>query len=216
MPIVASRLYKATWGRGFAAIYDRFLHSTEEAGLAEDREQLLARATGATLELGAGTGLNLEHYPKTLSRLVLTEPEDHMAKRLRQRAFELRPEAEVIEAPAEHLPVPDSSFDTVVSTLVLCTVPNQAASLSEVARVLKPGGRLLFLEHVRSDDERIARWQDRLHRPWRFLGAGCNCNRDTEASIRRHLEIEGVQHAEMPKAPSFVRPMILGSARAPS
>jgi ubiquinone/menaquinone biosynthesis C-methylase UbiE len=214
MPIIASRLYKATWGRAVAAVYDSFLRSTEEAGLADEREQLLVHATGATLELGAGTGLNLEHYPKTLSRLVLTEPEDHMAKRLRQRAFELRPEAEVIEAPAEHLPFPDSSFDTVVSTLVLCTVPNQAASLSEVARVLKPGGRLLFLEHVRSGDERVARWQDRLHRPWRFIGAGCNCNRDTEASIRRHLEIEGVQHGEMPKSPSFVRPKIVGSARA--
>jgi hypothetical protein len=82
--------------------------------------------------------------------------------------------------------------------------------------VLKPGGRLLFLEHVRSNDVRVARWQDRLHRPWRFIGGGCNCNRDTEASIRRHLEIEGVQHGEMPKAPAFVRPKIVGSARATS
>jgi ubiquinone/menaquinone biosynthesis C-methylase UbiE len=210
------RLYRATWGRGFAAVYERALKATEEAGLAEEREQLLTHTTGATLELGAGTGLNLEHYPRTLKRLVLTEPDPHMAKRLRQHAFELSPEAEVVEAPAEHLPFPDSSFDTAVSTLVLCTVPNQAVTLSEVARVLKPGGRLLFIEHVRARDERLARWQDRLHRPWRFIGAGCNCNRDTEASIRRHLEIEEIRHGEIPRSIPIVRPKIFGSARATS
>jgi ubiquinone/menaquinone biosynthesis C-methylase UbiE len=213
---VPGRLYRATWGRAFPALYDWFSKAGEEAGVAEDREELLVRATGDTLELGAGTGLNLPHYPKTLRRLVLTEPEPHMARRLRQRAFEIRPKAEVVEAAAEHLPFPDSSFDTVVSTLVLCTVPNQAATLSEVARVLRPKGRLLFLEHVRARDERVARWQDRLHRPWRFIGAGCNCNRDTEASIQRHFEIEELRHGEFPKSPPIVRPKIFGSAHATS
>ena len=89
----------------------------------------------------------------------------------------------MVEAPAERLPFEDASFDTAVATLVLCTVPDPAAALAEAARVLKPGGRLLFIEHVRAEDPGLARWQDRLEKPWRFLGDGCHCNRDTVATI---------------------------------
>jgi ubiquinone/menaquinone biosynthesis C-methylase UbiE len=207
------RIYDATCGRLFAAGYDRFLSSAEEAGLADNRRDLLANASGRTLELGAGTGLNLEHYPAAVSELVLTEPGEHMAKRLRRRAGNATRAVEVVEAPAERLPFEDASFDTVVVTLVLCTVANPTGAVAEASRVLKPGGRLLFMEHVRSEDPRIARWQDRLHRPWRFMGDGCNCNRDTLATLSAsQLTVERVEHGEFPKAPPLVRPLIIGSA----
>ena len=208
------RLYDATWGRGFAALYDRALSRVEEGGLREERHALLARANGRVLELGAGTGLNLDHYPRSLKRLVLTEPDPHMAKRLRAHAAEAGVNAEIVEAPGEQLPFEDDSFDTVVSTLVLCTVPDLSGTLAEIARVLKKGGRLLFIEHVRSEDERLARWQDRLHGPWKFIGKGCNCNRDTLSAIRAWLEVEDARHGELPASPPLTRPKIFGSARA--
>jgi ubiquinone/menaquinone biosynthesis C-methylase UbiE len=209
------RIYEATWGRGFAALYDWMLKGTEEAGLAEMRRGVLAAARGRTLDVGAGTGLNLELYPDAVTDLVLAEPSPHMAKRLRARAEARQPPADVVEASAERLPFEDSSFDTAVFTLVLCTVPDPAAALREVVRVLRPGAKLLFLEHVRSESPRTARWQDRLERPWRFFGAGCHCNRDTEATIARSgLAIESIEHDLLPKSPPIVRPLIRGSAVA--
>ncbi len=208
------RLYHATWGRMFAAGYDRFLAGTERAGLGRRRRELLAAAGGRVLELGAGTGHNLEHYPDAVTELVLTEPDEFMARRLRRRAGAATRPVEVIEVAAERLPFEDASFDTVALTLVLCTIPDPAAALAEAARVLRPGGRLLFLEHVRSPDPRVARWQDRLERPWRFVGDGCHCNRDTLAAIEATpLTVERVEHGELPKSPPLVRPLIVGSAR---
>lgn len=210
------RLYDATWGRAFAALYDRGLEATEEAGLRLMRGELLAGAGGRTVEVGAGTGANLDLYPDAVAELVLTEPDPHMARRLRARLAGGRA-AEVAEAPAEALPFPEASFDTAVATLALCTIPDPAAALAEIARVLKPGGRLLFLEHVRSREPSLARWQDRLERPWRFLGDGCHCNRDTLAAIAASpLEVEEVEHGWMPKAPPLVRPLIRGSAVLPA
>lgn len=207
------RIYDATWGRGFAALYDRSVEATEEAGLREMRRQALAEASGRTIDVGAGTGANLGLFPAAVTELVLAEPDPHMAKRLRGKLAETRPGAELVEAPAEQLPFEDSSFDTAVFTLVLCTVPNPAAALVEVARVLKPGGKLLFLEHVRAEDARLARWQDRLEKPWRFLADGCHCNRDTVATIEASpLSVESVKRDRLPKAPPIVRPLVRGSA----
>jgi ubiquinone/menaquinone biosynthesis C-methylase UbiE len=119
----------------------------------------------------------------------------------------------VSEAPAERLPFEDASFDTAVATLVFCTIPDPAAALAEVARVLKPGGRLLFLEHVRAEDPKLARWQDRLEKPWRFVGDGCHCNRDTVATIAASpLRVGEIQHDRLPKAPPIVSPLVHGSA----
>ncbi len=149
---LAQSLYDATWGRLFAAAYDRSLKRTEEAGLGEMRRRLLADAAGRVVEIGAGTGVNLDLYPEAVTELVLVEPDPHMAKRLRARLAASSRRATVLEAPAERLPHPDSSFDLAVATLVLCTVPDPAATLAELRRVLVPGGRLALIEHVRAED----------------------------------------------------------------
>ena len=146
------RLYDATWGRLFAALYDRGLKATEEGGLGRMRAELLAGAGGRTIELGAGTGVNLDLYPEAVTELVLVEPDPHMGKRLRERLERSAREATIAPNPAEDLPFASDSFDTAVATLVLCTVPDPAAAVAELERVLKPGGRLLFIEHVRAAD----------------------------------------------------------------
>jgi len=210
------RIYDATWGRGFSALYDRGLKATEEAGLRQMRSDLLARARGRVVELGAGTGANLGLYPDAVEELVLVEPDPHMSKRLRPRLAGLAQPATVIEAPAERLPLEDASFDTAVVTLVLCTVPDPGAAIAEIVRVLRPGGQLLFIEHVRAEKPSLARWQDRLERPWRFLADGCHCNRDTLASISASgLRVQSVDHDSLPKAPPLVEPLIRGSAVLP-
>ncbi len=214
---MAGGIYDATWGRAFALGYDFFFARAERGGLRDLRRRALAGASGRTLEVGAGTGLNHDLYPAAVSELTLTEPFGPMASQLREKAAALTVPVTVVEAPAEALPFADASFDSVVLTLVLCTVPEPDRALSEIARVLKPGGRFLFLEHVRSEDERLARWQDRLNPPWRVFGHGCNCNRDTAAAIEHSpLELERVERGRIPRMPPLVTPMLIGAARAPS
>jgi ubiquinone/menaquinone biosynthesis C-methylase UbiE len=202
------------YGRIFAAMYDRLMAGTEKAGLAERRHELLARARGRVLEIGAGTGANLAHYPDAVTELVLTEPEEPMAKRLESRAADEGRPVTVTRVPAEQLPFEDDSFDTAVCTLVLCTVRDPERALAEIDRVLKPGGQLLFLEHVRSDDPALAKWQDRLTPLWRRVGHGCNPNRPTPDLIRSRLESVEIEEGELPKAPPIVRPLRVGRAIA--
>ena len=210
------RVYDATWGRAFSALYDRLLKGTEDAGLRDRRREVLAAAKGRTLDIGAGTGANLGLFPKDVD-LVMAEPDPHMLKRLRAKLAESAVEVEVVEAGAERLPFEDDSFDTAVFTLVLCTVSDPQAALAEAARILKPGGQLLFVEHVRAEDDRSARWQDRLETPWRLFGDGCHCNRDTVATIEASpLSLDRVEHGELPKSPPLVRPLVSGSAHLPS
>jgi ubiquinone/menaquinone biosynthesis C-methylase UbiE len=203
--------------RLFAALYDRMLSAQEKAGLRDMRAELLAGASGRVLELGAGTGLNLPHYSAAVTDLVLTEPDPHMAKRLRSRveAAELQFGVEVVEAGAEKLPFEDRSFDTAVSTLVFCTVPDPGQAAAEVARVLRPDGQLLLLEHVRGAREgRLTRWQDRLERPWGWVGAGCHPNRDTPANLSSSFDVSGLRPDRLPgSAPPIVKPLVRGAAR---
>jgi len=206
------RIYDATWGRAFAAIYDRGLKGTEEAGLREMRRETLSQATGRTIDLGAGTGVNRDLFPPSVTELVMAEPSPHMLAKLRAKVTE-GDGVSIVQASAQDLPFEDDSFDTAVFTLVLCTVPDPAAALAEAARVLKPGGRLLFVEHVRSNHPGLARWQDRLHTPWRLFGDGCHCNRDTVATIEASpFSVERVETTAMPKAPPIVRPLVRGAA----
>ncbi|MEX2107290.1 MAG: class I SAM-dependent methyltransferase [Solirubrobacterales bacterium] len=207
------RIYDATWGRAFAAVYDRGLKATEDAGLREMRHEVLSEASGRTIDIGGGTGANLGLFPAQVTELVFAEPDPHMLKKLRAKVGESEVAAEIVEAPAEALPFEDSSFDTAVFTLVLCTVPDPKAALAEAARVLRPGGRVLFIEHVRSEDAGTARWQDRLEKPWRFLADGCHCNRDTVSLIEASpLALEQVERGRLPKAAPIVRPLARGSA----
>jgi ubiquinone/menaquinone biosynthesis C-methylase UbiE len=210
------KLSDLLWGPLFARGYDRMTKATEDAGLRDMRRGLLEKARGRTLEIGAGTGMNLELYPDAVTELVLTEPDGQMRVRLEKKLETLDRPAEVVGAGAEALPFPDASFDTAVATLVLCTIPDPEAALSEVARVLGPQGRLLFLEHVRAEDPKLAGWQDRLERPWGWFGRGCHPNRDTIATIERSaLEVSNAARERMPKAPAIVQPVVVGEARQP-
>jgi SAM-dependent methyltransferase len=211
---VPGKLSDRLWGPLFARGYDWFVRSSEEAGLRDQRRDLLAHARGRTLEIGAGTGVNLELYPEAVTELVLTEPDPHMRAQFEGKLAGVGRRAEVVDAGAERLPLPDANVDTVVATLVMCTIPEPDAALGEIARVLKPDGRLLFLEHVRASDPKTARWQDRFERPWGWFGRGCHPNRDTLATISGSaLEVTEVEHGEFPKAPPIVRPLIVGQAR---
>jgi ubiquinone/menaquinone biosynthesis C-methylase UbiE len=201
--------------RLFAFTYDRVSNRSERAGLAAMRKDLIAGASGNVLEIGSGTGANLGYYGVRVESLTVTEPERPMLKRLERKAREQSSTATILRAPAEDLPFEDASFDTVVSTLVLCGVDDQARVVRELRRVLRPGGRLIFMEHVRSDDPRIAKKQDRMNPVNRFVMC-CDCNRRTLDTIRSAgFEITELEQTELPKAPPFVRPLIVGTATAP-
>lgn len=136
-----------------------------------------------------------------------------MARLLERKLGCCRIPTRVFRARAEQLPFEDESFDNVVCTLVLCTVADPPRALAEVRRVLKPQGRLLFIEHVRSEDSRLARWQDRLQGPWAWFGCGCQCNRATVESIRAAgFSVADLRHENLSKAPRIVQPLVVGAA----
>lgn len=203
----------SVWGRVFAAGYDRCMAGTEKAGLRGHRKALVDRVSGSVLEIGGGTGANLAFYGDGIEQLVVTEPEEPMARRLERKLAGYSLPARVVRAPAEALPFEEQSFDFVVSTLVLCTVDDPARALGEIGRVLRPNGQLVFLEHIRSDDPGVARWQDRLHPAWVRIGHGCHCNRPTLENIERAgFSIAELEHDRLRKAPPIVRPLIAGVA----
>jgi SAM-dependent methyltransferase len=201
-----------TWARVFAAIYDPTLWIGERAGMSCHRRELVTQARGRTVEIGSGTGLNLASYPGDLEELVLCEPDPSMRKRLQTRVRRGKHAARAIDAAAEQLPFPDATIDTVVSTLVLCTVEAPDLALGEIRRVLRPDGQLLFIEHVRSESPLLARWQDRLVRPWQRFAQGCRCNRATLELMKSW----GFQVEARPAAwrgmPPIVRPLAIGRA----
>jgi len=200
----------------FALTYDRQMAKTEKAQLGALRRSLLAAASGDVLEIGGGTGANLPFYRPEAGSLTITEPETAMVRRLGRRARERAPQATILRAPAEDLPLEDGTFDVAVSTLVLCGVSDQPRALRQLRRVLRPGGQLLFIEHVRSGDPRLARHQDRMN--WMCqLVVCCDCNRPTLTSIEEAgFTVTHVEHLTLHNAPSFVGPLIVGSATAPA
>jgi ubiquinone/menaquinone biosynthesis C-methylase UbiE len=200
------------WDPVFSALYEPMIQLGERLGMREQRRRLLARARGRTLEIGGGTGLNIPLYPEGLEELILTEPYEPMRRRLERRLSGSGLSARTIDASAESIPIPDGSLDTVVSTLVLCTVDDPARSLAEIARVLRPDGQLLFLEHVRSHSPRLAGWQDRMEVPWRHFAAGCRCNRDTIAEIARAGFEDKHEEVRWRGVPPFVAPVVAGRA----
>lgn len=203
-----------------AALYDPFMRATEEACLSGWRAELLGGVGGSVLEIGAGTGANLAHYPSAVERLVLTEPEPAMRGRLAQKAREVRPAAvsEVVDATGERLPFDDGTFDVVVSTLVLCSARDPGEVVREMRRVLRPGGQVVFLEHVAAEDPGRggrAAWQRRLEPIWKRLAGGCHLTRRTEATlVAGGLSIESITRESMRRALPWIRPTIRGVARS--
>lgn len=211
--------------RWTAFAYDPFVALAEVRGMTDRRRRLLAGAEGRVLEIGAGTGLNLRHYPERVDELVLTEPDPAMVRRLRRRVASLggaterpRPSTvSVVAAPAEELPFPDASFDTAVTTMVLCTVPRPASALRELRRVVRPGGRLLVIEHVRSTERpALARWQHLLRGPWKSFAAGCRADQDTAALLAdAGLAASGLDRETWRGMPPIVHPLLVGALEVP-
>lgn len=148
------------------------------------RSEILQSARGEVLEIGLGTGLNLPHYPAGISRLRAVDPAPLLPHRVAERTARALFPIEFSRTGAEQLPYDNRSFDYVVSTWTLCTIPDPVQALREVRRVLKPSGRLLFLEHGRSDDVATATWQDRLNPLQNVIGCGCNLNRQIDRLIK--------------------------------
>lgn len=195
-----------------ALLYDPFLWVGEIAGMRRMRSTLLAGARGRVVEIGCGTGLNIAHYPDDIVELVLTEPEPGMRRKLARRLKRHGRVAQIVDAPAEQLPLADGSVDTVVSTLALCTVGDPERALREIARVLHPDGQLLFIEHVRASSPSLAARQDKLLQPWRRFAGGCCCNRKTVELMRTCGFAIAADDAVWRGMPAIVHPLITGRA----
>jgi SAM-dependent methyltransferase len=169
--------------RVHAAVYDRLSKAADAAGMADRRRRLLADARGVVLEVGAGTGLNLRHYGPDVEKVVALEPDASMRRRMEANVTAAPVPVEVRSEAIDEARLDDESVDTVVCTLVLCSVPDQARSMERIGRVLRPGGYLLFLEHVR--DVGLRKRAQQVAAPvWRRVAAGCNLDRDTVNAIR--------------------------------
>jgi ubiquinone/menaquinone biosynthesis C-methylase UbiE len=199
----------------FACCYRLLGWLGDRAGFAARRRRLLADAEGAVVEIGAGTGLSFRHYPAGL-QVLATEPDPHMLKAARKAARKAGATLTLKQAPAEALPLGDATVDTVVAILVLCSVPDQAVALAEANRVLRPGGRLLLLEHVRAADPALARRQDRSERRQVRFAGGCHPNRDTlRAVAAAGFDTSGVRAVTLPGM-KITSPGVAGMARKPA
>jgi len=197
----------------FARCYAHVGHLMD-AEIGDHRRRLLAGLTGRVLEVGAGNGLNFPHYPATVTEVLAIEPEPYLRRQALAAASQAPVPIRVTDGTAEALPAPDGAVDTVVASLVLCTVTDLDEALAEVRRVLRPGGRLRFYEHVRAEDPRLARWQDRLERPWGWLVGGCHPNRDTVAAITAAgLQVVQLDRFDLQAMPPLARPHVLGVAK---
>ncbi len=202
--------------RIFAAGYDPLSARWEKRHGAQLRRTLLAHARGRVLEIGVGTGLSLPHYPP-VDELVAADPSEPMLRRARRRAARAGRDVTFVEARAEQLPFEDDTFDTVVSMVVLCTVQDQRRALQEIRRVLHPTGQFLFSEHVRSEDPKRARWQDRVEPLWGVVANGCHPNRRTlDAISEAGFDISNVGKGQLPGAPALIRPHVIGRAQVVS
>ena len=157
----------------------------QDKAAAAERARYVPLAGGDVLEVGAGSALNLPFYGEEVERLVALEPSRRLWELGRKRLSAARFPVEFVQALAESIPAPDGAFDAVVMTWTLCTIAAPDKALAEIARVLKPTGRLIFIEHGRSREDQVSRWQDRLNPLWRPLAGGCNMNRPINRLIER-------------------------------
>ncbi|HLF66585.1 MAG TPA: class I SAM-dependent methyltransferase [Gammaproteobacteria bacterium] len=199
-----------------AKYYDAMLRDAEEKCLHDWRKGLLTDVQGDIIELGCGTGANLAFYPATVNHLVLAEPSAPMRQQLNLKlaAYPHLP-VFMVDYSAESIPVADESFDAVVSTLLLCTVKDPKLALTEIHRILKPQGKLLFIEHVAATHQtNRLKWQRRIEPFWKILQCGCHLTRDTEKNIlQAGFKFEKINRQSMRGVPGIVRPSIYGEAR---
>jgi ubiquinone/menaquinone biosynthesis C-methylase UbiE len=201
----------------FARFYER-LSRVMEREVGEHRDDLLGGLSGRVVEIGAGNGMNFRHYPSAVEEVVALEPEAYLRQKAEQAARDAPVRVTVADAAAYPLPLEDASVDAAIASLVLCTVPEPASALSELRRVLKPGGELRFMEHVRSDHPRKARLQERLDRSgiWPWVGGGCHCARDTVSALEAAgFTIDQAQSHSFGPSWFVTNPHVLGVARAP-
>ena len=202
----------------FARMLGRLIEREERMGQAEHREEMLSGLSGRVVELGAGNGINFRHYPSSVTEVVAVEPEPYLRERAEQAARGAPVPVSVVDGLGGELSFEDSAFDAAVASLVLCSVPEQNPVLSDLFRVIRPGGELRFYEHVRANNPRLVRLQDAVTPVWKLLGGGCHPNRDTGAAIER-AGFAIVTCRRVAFRPCFicapVTPHILGRARRP-
>jgi SAM-dependent methyltransferase len=201
----------------FARFYER-LSRLMERDVGERRDELLGGLSGRVLEIGAGNGMNFAHYPPTVDEVVALEPEPYLREKAEAAAMTAPVRVTVGDASAYPLPLADDSVDAAIASLVLCSVPYPGRALAELQRVLKPGGELRFMEHVRSDAPRKARVQERFDSTgiWPWFAGGCHCSRDTVATIEAAgFEILRVSSFDLGPSWGITNPHVLGVARGP-
>jgi SAM-dependent methyltransferase len=199
----------------FARLFDRLVRKADPAQ-AEHRQELLAGLSGRVIEIGAGNGINFANYPAEVTEVVAVEPEAYLRDKAAQAGASAPVPVTVVDGLADALPAEDARFDAAVTSLVLCSVPDQSRALAEVARVLKPGGELRFYEHILSQDPKVARRQNRIEPVWRFCGGGCHPNRDTPAAIEAAgFRLESCRRFPFKPGPlmTVVEPHVIGTAR---
>ncbi|HUH07283.1 MAG TPA: class I SAM-dependent methyltransferase [Egibacteraceae bacterium] len=197
----------------FAALYTPLMRLIDRRGLAERRARLVAGVEGDVVEIGAGSGQNVAHYPRTLRSLTLIDPNPGMVRRLRAQAAAVRPQARVITGAAESLPLPAGSADYVVATLVLCSVADPTAALAEVRRILRPGGQFLLFEHVAGDGA-LRRVQQAIEPVQKVIARNCHLTRDSRALLREAgFDVSEIADIPFEGWPAPFRPGIEGSAR---
>jgi len=216
-------LQRDPWGlneRAFACYYPMLAGMSERAGGADLRARVMGQAVGRTLEIGTGNGYNLPHYTSSVTELVLSEPSSHMLNTLRSRLDGAPPSVgtwQLVQTGAETLPFDDASFDTVTGGYVHCTIPRPDLALAEIVRVLKPGGRYLFIEHVRArSGSLLGRVQDAIEPLHVYVAAGCHPNRRTEELLHSSgMSVDWLERTTMPLSFPSVRPLIIGAASKP-
>jgi ubiquinone/menaquinone biosynthesis C-methylase UbiE len=199
-------------------MYERISAEAEQRGTAAHRDRVLAGLSGRVIEVGAGNGLNFGHYPHSVTEVLVVEPEDRLRALAEKAAAQARVSVAVVAGHAGALPAEDGEFDAAVASLVLCSVGDVAAALAEIRRVLRPGGQLRFLEHVRSSVSWLGRAQDVLTPLWSRVGGGCHLNRDTAEAIRAAgftiEQLDRIYYAPLRFMPAHAH--ISGRANAPS
>ena len=199
---------------GMATFYDAVMRKAELKSIGAWREELLKNISGDVLEIGAGTGVNLGYYPDSITTLTLSEPDPQMRRQLENKLATMPFSHEIIATAAEELPFADRSFDSVVATLVFCSVEHPERCLGELYRVLKPGGKLAVIEHVgAAEQQNIYKWQKRIEPFWKRCAGNCHLTRDTLTTMQRNgFNCDNMQRDSMRGATFFVAPTIRGIA----